>query len=122
MKTENPGWTRAVESTPVAPTHGPLDQPIHTAAHLKEECGEAGRILTWPCWMAFLSSLTLIPLFVAEREQPLELVNKWNVQLQVPADSGCSRGAKSFLDEFHEAERSAQARPAETGASAAAPR
>jgi len=44
--------------------------------------------------MAFLSSLKLISFFVAEREQTLELLNKWNVQLQNPADSGCSHGAK----------------------------
>jgi hypothetical protein len=46
---------------------------------------------------AVLSSLKLTPLFVAEREQTLELVNRWNVQFQDPTDSGCSRGAKKIF-------------------------
>ncbi len=65
---------------------------IHTAALLSRVVNEGNPDL--PCWLAFLSSLKLISLFVAEREQTLKLVNRWNVQLQDPADSGCSPGAK----------------------------
>jgi hypothetical protein len=39
---EGPRWTRAVESTPATPTHGPLAQPDHLYGGTLIKSGKVG--------------------------------------------------------------------------------
>jgi hypothetical protein len=101
-------WTRAVESIPAAPANGPLAPLEHPYGGTLIQSGKAGRAINPALLEAFLSSLKLIPLFVAEREQP---------RLWISSTSGTSNykilltqvarvARKKLLDEFHEAEHS----------------